>query len=235
LSNIVNVHVLYERIIFNAPEKGIVAYELNNVASFNSKTKEFLNSGFDQEAYQKSSPKKWEKYKDQIMFLPAFDSNEFNPQAAAMLLWTWWTEKIRRSAAGEFLLRYQTKDFLNISFKNYEIIPVEKQYEFEFLIFSFLHVKRLVINNSEKYWSRKNNLLGNILNGVSFAFILALYIWLAQPILLLIDTVASLGFPDLLLYLIFLLMAFVCLILFMFIGNLIGTYLWMLTLKPFFS
>lgn len=235
MGNIVNVHVLNEKIIFNAPNKGIVADEVNNVASFNSKTKELLNSGFDQETYQKLSPKKWEKYKNQIMFVPAFDSNEFNPQAATMLLWTWWNEKIRRSAAGQFLFRYQSTDELNILFENYEAIPNESQGEFEFLVFSYFHLRKLSINHKEKYWKRTDNLPGNILVGMSLAFSLMLYVVMAKHLFFLIDTVVNLGVPDLYASLIFFLIAIVCLFIFIFVGNLLGTFLWMLMLKPFYS
>lgn len=112
---------------------------------------------------------------------------------------------------------------------------VEIQATFEFLAFSYLHVKRLAINGKEKSWNRANNIAGNILNWISFVFMLAPYVLFARPFFSLINTISSFGFPVVLHYLIILLIGFACLFISMFAGSLIGTFLWLLVLKPFFS
>lgn len=235
MSNIVDLKISDELIIINAPYKGIADDEVNNVASFNLKTKELITAGIDKETFEDLSPRLWKKHKNNINFLPAFNTKSFNPEAAATLMWHWWNENIHQLVTINVFSQQRTQPELNITFKDYEDIPLEKQHEFGYLVYRFLHIKKLRINGNEIYWNKKDGFPNKLLTGMNATFILGLYILLATPIFKLIHFVTSFELTALLEIAIFMLLGILFSFTFALIGSFVAAFLWTLISKPFFS
>ncbi len=234
MGNIVDVQVTDEKVVLKIPPKDIV-HEVDNVATFDSKSKKLLYVGVSQKVYRELYPKKWEKRKNQMEFLPIFDVDSFSPEAAAMLLWDWWNEMTRQGVAGHNVFRNQAKLELNIFFENYELIPKEKAEEFEYLILKFLYVKRLAVNGKEKHWGRRNWLPSSLYLGMTYIFIVSFLILSAIPMAISITLLDSIDFSPMVGLLLYSSIFLGSIFVFVYLGNFIASLLWILLLKPFFE
>jgi hypothetical protein len=231
MNNVVDVRVLDEEIIMKIPRANIVQ-EIDNVASFDSKTRKLINTGVKQEEFQKNYLGKWKKYKDHLEFAPIFTFQSFNPNAAGMFLWGWLDAMISQ-VAGNIVFRFQTKLELSISFVHYENIPLEKQQEFEYLVFRYLYARKLTINGKEKNWDKRNRFPAQFLIVLNFSFMMIFLFLSIIPIAFLTSWFSVNNFPPLLDFILFVVGLLGLLTGFVYLGNSISILLWALCLKPF--
>lgn len=236
MGNIVDIQVSDEKIIFKIPHKNIVD-EVDNVASFDLKTRKLIYAGISQKAYQELNPKKWEKYKSRMEFVPIFSVTSFKPEAAGMLLWDWWHEMVGRGIAGNIIFRAQAKLELNIFFDEYENVPLEKRQEFEYLLFRYLQLKKLAFNGVEKRWEdgKQHKISYILLITLNYIFIVASAILSTIPIVFLITELSNIETTPLLSFVLHTLSILGVLCLNIYIGYFVSTSLWILCLKPFIS
>lgn len=233
MNNVVELQVSGEKLILRIPRANIIQ-EIDNIASFDSKTKKLISTGVDQEKFQKNYPRKWGKYKGTLEFLPIFDVRSFNPEAAGLFLWGWLNAMIGQ-IAGNIIFRSQAKLEINILFDNYETIPLKEQQEFEYLIFRFLLPKKLVVNAAEKQWDKRNNLPIWLLRWVNYIFIVVFILLAVIPISSFITLNSNAQISPLFGFLIFTVGILGTMFIFMYIGNLLSIAAWALCLRLFNS
>lgn len=234
MSNIVEIRVSAEKIILKIPHKNIVD-EVDNIASSDSKTKRAISAGLGQTEIQEKYPKMWNKHKSRMEFHPIFDATSFNSEVAGMYLWKWWDEKTRMGVAGNIILRSQAKLEINISFDRYEEIPLDKQQDFEYLVFRYLYAKSLIINGVEKRWDRKNNPPIWLFSILNYVFVTGFILLAVLPVSMLTTLLSAVELPSLLEFFLFTLTLFGGLYVFMVAGDFISKFLWTLCMKPFYS
>jgi hypothetical protein len=226
MNNVVDVRVLNEKIIMQIPRTNIVQ-EFDNITSFDSKTRKLIGTGAEQGKFQKNH-----QYNNQLECTPIFDFQSFNPNASSMFLWGWLNTMINQ-VAGNIVFRFQTKLELHISFECYENIPIEKQQEFEYLVFRYLYARKLTINGKEKNWDKRNRLSAQLLMVLSFSFMMFFLFLSIIPIVFWISWLSVNNFPPLLYFIFFFVGLFGLLTGFVYIGNSISIFLWALCLKLF--
>ena len=234
MSSIVDVQVCNEKVIFNVPQKGIVE-EIRNVASFDSKSGGLISTGISQAEFQANYPKKWDKYQDRLEFRPVFGTAPFEPEAVAMFLLGWWDAMIGKVAGNMIVLRSQAKLEMNISFDGYEGVPLQKQQEFEYLVYRYLYAKKLTINGDTKYWDKRNRLILWSIGALNYLFIIAFVMLGVIPVFLLMNLLSMAEMPVLLDFLFHIIALFGPLFVFMVAGDFVSKLLWTLCMKPFFS
>ena len=234
MGNIVDVQVTDSKVILTIPQKDIV-HEIDNVAAFDSATKKFLHFGLTPSAYQALYPKKWEKQKDKMDFSPIFAEDTFSPEAAAMLLWDWWSQVSRYIVSQYTVFKQQAGLELNICFENYEAIQHEQRDEFEFLIFRFLYARKLTINGTEKHSIRKDLLPSSLYIWMTYIIGMVFVIFSAIPISIGITVLSDVNLPSLLGLVLYPLVILGSVVIAIYLGYLIGFLFWLLILKSFFG
>lgn len=231
MNNIVELQVSGEKIILRIPRANIVQ-EFDNIASFDSKTNKVISTGATQEEFQKNFPRLWKKYKGKLEFAPIFDTQAFHPEAAGQFLWRWLNAMINQ-VAGNIVFRVQTKLELNIVFENYEHIPLEKQQEFEFLVFRYLSARKMTVNGNEKAWDQRSIWPARLLVTVNFIFAMVFLFLSIIPIMFLATRIPANNFPVLLELFLIGVGSLGSMTVLVYFGNSISILLWALCLKPF--
>jgi hypothetical protein len=234
MGNIVDVQVTDEKVILKIPHKNIV-HEVDNVASFNSKTKMLIDTGLSQKAFQELFPKKWAKSKDWMEFSPAFSAASFNPSTAAMFLWDWWNEIMRQGIAGFIVFRGQAKLEMNLLFDGYDQVAVEKKREFEYLVFKFLYAKKLTINGMERNWDKRNGFPASLYTILTSVAVLLCLILSFIPLLMLTSKLSDIDIHPIFSLFLYSMIFLGELLAAAVLGNFISIFLWILSLKPFFG
>lgn len=234
MGNIVDIQVTDEKVILKVRNKDIVN-EIDNVASFDSKTKKLISTGVTQKTFQEDYPKKWNKYKDRIEFHPIFDTVSFNPEATVMFLLGWWNEMTRQGVAGQIILRSQAKLEINISFDHYDEIRPNIKQDFEYLVFRYLYAKKLIINGSERPWDKKNNPPIWIFSILNYMFILGFMFLGFIPIFGVMSLLAATKLSSWSNIFLFGLVVLGGSYLVSLLGDLLSKLLWIICMKPFFS
>jgi len=233
LGNIVEVQVSNEKITLRVSPKNIVT-EINNVASFDSQNGKLVSIGLPQEEFRESYPKKWKKYDGNLKFHRLFDSESFIAEAAALFLWQWWNEMIRKGMAGRIFLKSQAKLELFISFEGYELISREKRQEFEYLIFRFLFARKLSINGDAKERNARDSFPAWLFLRMHYIFLICSILFSAIPISLTTSILENARFPAFMSLALFALIILGLLAVVVYLGYVVATFLWILFLKPFF-
>lgn len=235
MGSIVDIQVLDEKIILKIPQKNIV-HEVNNVAAFDLDSRRLLYFGESPQDLQVLNPKKWEKQKDKMEFVPIFAKGIFSPEAGAMLLWDWWSQVSRYVVPQYHVFKHQANLELNIFYENYETAPQEQREEFEYLIFKFLYAKKLTVNGKEKGWSRRNWLPGSLYLGITYVFLLCFIMLSVIPMSFAITLLEEVNISSWLLNLLLHMMAILgSAVVFIYTGNFIASLIWILILKQFFD
>lgn len=231
MNNVVELQVLVEKIVLRIPHANIVQ-EIDNIASFDSRTKKVISTGTTQEEFQKNFPRKWKKYKGNLEFAPIFDVQAFRSEAAGLFLWGWLNAMINQ-VVGNIVFRVQTKLELNIVFENYEHIPLKKQQEFEFLVFRYLSARKMTVNGKEKAWDQRSIWPSRLLVTLNFIFAMVFLLFSIFPIMFLATWVPANNFPLFLELFLIGVGSLGSMTVLVYLGNSISILLWVLFLKPF--
>ena len=223
MGNIVDIQVTGDKVILRVPDKNIVT-EIDNVVSFDSKSKKLISTGVKEEDFKIKYPKKWRKYKERLHFRPIFVIEAFSPETAAMFLWGWWNTVSRQVIPATTVFRWQVKPEISISFERYEALPFHHQQEFEYLVFRYLYAGKLCINQNEIQREKRKSPPVLLLPILSYIFGMGLLLLGLIPVITLMIWASMLGLPSILDFLLFVLIVLGGLSGFVLLGDFISKY-----------
>ena len=145
MNNIVEIQVTTEKIIFKISRFNIIE-EIDNMVFFTPESEKPLLNDIAQGKFKSEYPI---RYKDSKPFRPFFDVQIFDSEVAALFLWNWFKFGIPE-LIGINILGFLIKPEVTILFDGYEDISLERQKEFEYLIFRYLGTGKLNINGIDK-------------------------------------------------------------------------------------
>lgn len=234
MDNVVDIQVTDEKIILKVPHKNIVT-EIDNVATFDSATKKLLHFGLTPSTYQALYPRKWEKQKDKMEFIPIFSKGTLSPEAGAMLFWDWWSQVSRSVISPYIVFKHQVILEINLFVENYEAISQEQRGEFEYLLFRYLYVSKLSVNGNEKQLEQKN-FQPEALHSWMTLIISICFVFLIPPLVSLgVFLLSSVSFSPLFTFLLSVIVFLGIAIPVIYLGRSLVSLLWLLILKPFFG
>lgn len=234
MSSIVDVQIIGPKVVLKLPQKDIV-HEVDNVAVFDSVTKELLHVGLAPGAFQVLYPKKWEKHKDKLEFVPIFAKDTFSPEAGAMLLWDWWSQIKRQVVRQIYVFGHQAKLELHIAFEGYEQNSQEQKDEFEYLLFRFLYLEKLFVNKKEKQLSQKSFLPETLLTWMSLIGSVILFFLLSFPVSAAMFWISKLALPPVYVSTLYVLVFLGISVPVIYLGRSLLFLLWLQILKPYFE
>lgn len=229
MNNVVDIQVAPEKIAIKIPRANIVE-EIDNMAFFDSKSEEAIKRDLGQGIQVGQEI----RYKDGKPFRLFFDVQTFDPEMAALSLWNWFKFRIPE-IIGNNILGFPIKPEVSILFDGYEDISLERQKEFEYLIFRYLGTGKLNINGKDKRKDKGNDFPAQILMFFNFSFVMIAILIVTIPMAILAGRRYVEGFPPLVEIIPGFVAFFVLMYVFAYLGNSISILLWALCLKPFVS
>ncbi len=229
MNSIVEIQVTTEKIIFKISRSNIIE-EIDNMGFFSPESEKLLLNDVAQGKFKSEYPI---RYKDNKQFRPFFDVQFFDSEVAALFLWNWFKFRIPE-LIGNNILGFPIKPELIILFDGYEGISLERQKEFEYLVFRYLGTSKLNINGIDKRKNKGSDFPAQILMFLNFSFaMISILLALIPVIYWALQFEPILPFWLLFILVIVGLSGLACG--FVYLGYLTSVLFWGLCLKPFFS